>query len=180
MVAKTERDRQALAAQVKDRQVVRRYLALVWGEPMPPEGRIEAPIGRHPVHRKRMAVVQSASARPAITDYRTLLRLGPMSLMEARLVTGRTHQIRVHFAHLRHPLLGDSVYGGRQKRLVEGLPPGLRETVEALSGQALHAYFLAFTHPRTGRELSFFSRPREEMLDVISGAKAANGGSFKG
>lgn len=175
LVAKTEADRMALTAQVKARTVVRRYLALVWGTPEPPQGRIDAPIGRHPVHWKRMAVVQSASAREAVTDYRILLRLGPMTLVEARLRTGRTHQIRVHFAHLRHPLVGDPVYGGRQRRLLEALPEGWRRLVEGLCGQALHAYFLSFRHPRTGKELAFFSPPRQQMLDLISTARDFSG-----
>jgi 23S rRNA pseudouridine1911/1915/1917 synthase len=171
VVAKTEPDQRALASQVKARAVVRRYLALVWGVPDPPAGRLEAPIGRHPIHRKRMAVTESALARQAVTDYRTLLRLGAMTLIEARLVTGRTHQIRVHFAHFRHPVVGDPVYGGGQRRLLEGLPPEVRDIAAALSGQALHAYFLSFAHPRTGRRLNFFSLPRQEIMALIAAAR---------
>ena len=173
VVAKTEFDRKALSAQVKARTATRRYLALVWGEFKPPEGLIEAPIGRHPVDRKRMAVVESG--REAATGYRTLLRLGPMSLVEARLVTGRTHQIRVHFSHLHHPVVGDPVYGGRQRRYLEDLPPELRQAIEGLSGQALHAYFLSFQHPRTGRQLSFSSPPRQDILNLLRAARGDRG-----
>ncbi len=127
----------------------RRYVALVWGT-MPDEGTIDAPIGRDPRDRTRMAVVESASGKPARTHYRTFDRAmwngQPVSAIHCDLETGRTHQIRVHCAHSGHPLLGDPVYGhARGKRSVTPLPDGFQR-------QALHAWRLGLIHPVTGQD----------------------------
>lgn len=140
VVAKTEHAYRHLAAQLKRREMERRYLALVRGVP-PPEGTVDAPIGRDPRRRVRMAVVPDG--RPARTHFRVLEAFGDRyALLEARLETGRTHQIRVHLASIGHPVAGDPLYGGRAGEL-------------GLAGQALHAYRLAFTHPRSGERLAF-------------------------
>ena len=133
----------ALAEKFAGRTTRKTYLALVRGVPTPASGTVEAPIGRHPVHRKKMAVVASPRGRSARTDYRVRQTLrtdaGPASLVECRLHTGRTHQLRVHLKHLGHPILGDVLYGGPR-------PP---------ERQTLHAWKLAFQHPRTGEEREF-------------------------
>jgi 23S rRNA pseudouridine1911/1915/1917 synthase len=140
VVAKNDFTHLALATQLKQRVIFRGYLALVHGSLPAPEGEIDAPIGRHPVHRKKMAVVPKG--RPAQTCYRVLAELGPYTLVQAKLITGRTHQIRVHFQYLGHPVAGDPVYGRAKEPF-------------ALDGQALHATRLGFAHPRTGQKMSF-------------------------
>jgi 23S rRNA pseudouridine1911/1915/1917 synthase len=141
MVAKNDLAHQGLTEQIKEHSVIRRYLALVHGQIQEPAGRIETPVGRHPHDRKKMAVVVMGG-KLAITHYRVLERFRDYTLIEARLETGRTHQIRVHLAYLGHPVAGDPVYGYRRPHL-------------GLTGQALHAGVLGFKHPRTGEELLF-------------------------
>ncbi|OFX28946.1 MAG: hypothetical protein A2Z07_00900 [Armatimonadetes bacterium RBG_16_67_12] len=140
VVAKTEAALRGLQAQIQARRVRRDYLALVWGRLSRAEGAVDAPIGRDPRHRTRMAVV--ASGRRAVTHYRVVERFREATLLELRLQTGRTHQIRVHCASLDHPIVGDPVYGRRPNAW------GLRR-------QALHAFRLAFAHPATGAEVIF-------------------------
>ncbi len=139
VVARTELARQSFTDQLKDRKMSRRYLALAHGR-VASAGSIEAPIGRDPSQRTRMAVVRSSSGKAALTHYvplaQGLLESKVVSLLECRLETGRTHQIRVHLAHVKHPILGDSLYGG-----VRG----------AIERQALHAYRLGFADPADGR-----------------------------
>lgn len=140
VIAKNDFTHLGLSAQLKAGEMVRIYLALVHGRFREGEGEIRAPIGRHPVHRKKMAVVPGG--KPALTYYRVLADFGPYTLVQARLKTGRTHQIRVHFQSLGHPVAGDVVYG-------RGREPF------AIGGQALHAAGIGFTHPRTGQSLRF-------------------------
>ena len=162
VVAKTVQAHEALAAQVASRTVTRRYQALVHGEIPQAEGTITAPIGRHPRHRTKMAVVPGG--REATTRYRVIERFAKFTLIEAGLITGRTHQIRVHLAHLGHPVVGDPLYGGR------------RETL-GLSRQALHAWRLSFTHPVTGRVMSFEAPLPEDIGQVLAGLRAGAEGS---
>ena len=144
LVAKSDYVHSSLTAQLKARTLRREYLALVHGEVRPAVGRIEAPIGRHPRHRKRMAVVPRG--REAITRYRVLACAGPFSLLQVSLETGRTHQIRVHLSFIKHPLVGDPLYGGSSPA---------DPLQQLLQGQALHARRLSFNHPRSGRRFSF-------------------------
>lgn len=139
VAAKNDVAHRSLVRQFAGRSVVKIYLALASGRFARVSGDVEAPIGRHPVHRKKMAVVERG--RPARTGWRVLRKLPGGSLVECTLHTGRTHQIRVHLKHLGHPLLGDEVYGKRGD----------------FPRQMLHAWKLAFTHPRTGAPLSFQS-----------------------
>jgi len=152
VVAKNDQAHLALSAQLKERTMSRRYLALVHGIPTPEQGIIRMPIGRHPFDRKRMAVV--TDGRPATTVYTVLEELGAYSLLKLALETGRTHQIRVHLAAVGHPVVGDRVYGRGRQTL-------------GLAGQALHAGYLSFVHPRTGERLSFRSRPPEDFLCLL-------------
>lgn len=141
VVAKTLAAQADLIQQLQARTVRRHYHALVHGHPGR-TGVVDAPVGRHPVQRTRMAVL--ASGRPARTHYTVVARLGATTLLECRLETGRTHQIRVHMAHLGHPLVGDPVYGGRRKL------PG---PAGGFSRQALHAFRLGLRHPASAEDM---------------------------
>lgn len=152
MVAKNDLAQAGLTAQIKQRTVKRLYLALVHGGIKENTGCIDAPIGRHPGDRKKMAVVEGG--RRAVTHFRVLERFSHYTLIEARLETGRTHQIRVHFAYIGHPVAGDPVYGPKRDDL-------------SLSGQALHAQVLGFNHPRTGAYLEFIAPLPDEMAGVV-------------
>ena len=155
VVAKTDVAQAALAGQFAEHSVERGYQALVWGNPIPPVGRITSPIGRNRHHRTRMAVLRRGG-KAAVTDYKTIRTFGSVaSLVECRLTTGRTHQIRVHLASIGNPVVGDAVYGeGRslQSREVRRPVP-----LAALPGQALHAFLIGFTHPASGQRLRFQS-----------------------
>jgi 23S rRNA pseudouridine1911/1915/1917 synthase len=143
IVAKNDFSHHALAGQLKERCLRREYLALVHGAVAPFSGRINAPIGRHPRHRKRMAVIPGG--REAISRYRVLAVLNRFTLLQVSLETGRTHQVRVHMAYLGHPVVGDPLYGSSAAIT----PPPLSH------GQALHARRIAFTHPRSGNLMEF-------------------------
>ena len=157
VVAKTPVAYASLSSQVARRTVNRTYLALVHGVLPHEERTITAPIGRHPRHRTRMAVVPRG--REAITRYRVLERLARYTLVEAHLVTGRTHQIRVHFAHIGHPVAGDPVYAGRPDEL-------------GIGRQALHAHRLQFVHPASGKEMAFEAPPPADFTAAVERARA--------
>ncbi len=153
VAAKTDAAHRALSAAFARREVERAYQAVVWGMPPRPEGRIEGAIGRHPVDRKRMAVLRRGG-KPALTTYKVLKSFGSVaSLVECRLATGRTHQIRVHMAAVGHPVMGDPVYGRATVVRLKGLGPAARAAVEGLGRQALHATVLGFRHPATGERV---------------------------
>lgn len=141
VVAKNDHAHQGLAAQLKAHTMDRKYLALVHGVVIEPSGTVDAPIGRDPSNRKRMAVVMQHS-KTAVTHYSVLERFRDTTYLEVRLETGRTHQIRVHMVYVKHPVLGDPVYGTRKN------PFGLH-------GQMLHAAHLGFEHPRNGQWMEF-------------------------
>lgn len=167
VAAKNDAAYRSLQRQIQARTAVREYWALVWGCVENDEGRIEAPIGRHPKHRQKMAA-NVPHARNAVTDYQVLERFERMTLVQVRLQTGRTHQVRVHFAHIGHPVVGDPVYGrgGRTSALAQPV----RERVACLHGQALHARRLCFDHPRTGERLEFeapLPGDFSSLLDVL-------------
>jgi 23S rRNA pseudouridine1911/1915/1917 synthase len=165
VVAKNDQAHQALAAQFADHgrtgPLQRGYLAFVWGVPDRPKGTIDAPIDRHPRAREKRAVRKGG--REAITHWEVLERYPGIdgkpvaSLLACRLETGRTHQIRVHLAHIGHPLLGDDLYGPGFKTKAVHLVPEAREVLAALGRQALHAYLLAIEHPTSGESLEFRS-----------------------
>jgi len=181
VVAKTDRAHQALAAQFADHgrsgPLQRGYLALVWGAPERPKGTIDAPVGRHPRSRDRMAV--RPGGRPALTHWQVLERyLGAegkpvASLIACRLETGRTHQIRVHLAHIGHPLMGDAVYGAGFKTKAARLPPAARQALADLARQALHAYLLTVQHPKTGQKLEFRSELPPDLARLRHSLAAA-------
>ncbi|MFQ5985628.1 MAG: RluA family pseudouridine synthase, partial [Alphaproteobacteria bacterium] len=147
VAAKTDAAHHGLAGQFPARALSRGYKAVVWGVPSPLGGTIAGNIGRHPRDRKKMAVL-AKGGKPALTRYRVVRAFGGVaSLVECRLQTGRTHQVRVHLAARGHPVVGDPLYGGRRRRRLKDLEPEIREGVAAFRRQALHAYLLAFRHP---------------------------------
>jgi 23S rRNA pseudouridine1911/1915/1917 synthase len=151
VVAKTPRAHRSLVEQLQARGVHREYRALVSGT-LVSGGTIEAPVGRHPTQRTRMAVV--ADGREAVTHYQILERFPAYTLLAVRLETGRTHQIRVHLSHQRHPLVGDPVYAGRP-RLPKGASPALIAALQSFPRQALHAIRLGLDHPLSGKPMAW-------------------------
>jgi 23S rRNA pseudouridine1911/1915/1917 synthase len=171
VIAKNELALNRLSRQFYERTTDRRYHALVWGSPDPSEGTITGNVGRNLKDRKIMQVFEDESeGKPAITHYRILENLGYISLVECKLETGRTHQIRVHFSHRRHPLFNDQEYGGDQ--ILKGTTftkyqQFIRNCFRILPRQALHAKSLAFDHPVTGKRLCFESELPDDMAQVI-------------
>jgi len=172
VVAKTDAAHQGLADLFADHgrtgSLKRAYLALVWGGFDASVGKVDAPIGRHPRQREKMATVQEERGRHAVTYWRVEEALGPATLVSCELETGRTHQIRVHMAWIGHPLLGDSVYGAGFKTKAGLLGEGAKTALDALGRQALHAAALGFEHPITGEPLYFESRPPEDFARLVS------------
>ncbi|HJD13482.1 MAG TPA: RluA family pseudouridine synthase [Candidatus Ruminococcus avistercoris] len=152
VVCKTDLAHQSLAAQLKEHSITRRYRAVVHHNIREDEGTVDAPIGRHPVDRKKMAV-NYRNGKRAVTHYRVLERFGDYTYIECRLETGRTHQIRVHMSHIGHPLLGDEIYGPAKCPF-------------RLQGQCLHAMVLGFLHPVTGEYLEF-TAPLPEYFEQL-------------
>jgi 23S rRNA pseudouridine1911/1915/1917 synthase len=168
VAAKTDRAHARLSAQLADRTLSRRYLAIAWGRTQN-AGHIDAPLGRSPADRKKMAVV--AGGRQAITDYAFLQPVGAYaSLIRCTLHTGRTHQIRVHMAHIGHPLVGDPLYGGRSSRGAKRSDPILA----AFPRQALHAVQIGFIHPATGARMEFTSELPTDLAALIARASEQN------
>ena len=155
------------------RRVRREYDAVVMGV-IPSGGTVRAAIGRHPRDRVKMTVL--AKGRPAVTHYRVLERFAQHTHLRVKLETGRTHQIRVHMSHIRHPVLGDPVYGGRSQRGV-GLSEALRQLIANFPRQALHARELEFVHPVTGAPLTFTREPPEDMQQLLAALRAHSRGA---
>jgi len=155
----------ALSRMLQDREFRRIYTAIVWGRPEPESGTIEAPLGRHPRKPTLRAVV--TDGKPAVTHYETEERYDFLTKLRITLQTGRTHQVRVHLAHVGHHVFGDPTYGGREERL-RGFSPEIRQTARRLLGefdrQALHAGRLEFDHPATGERLRFEIPPPEDFI----------------
>lgn len=152
MVCKNDIAHRDLAAQLKEHSITRRYIALVRDNIVEDEGTVDAPIGRHKTERKKMAI-NYANGKHAVTHYRVLERFGQYTLIECQLETGRTHQIRVHMTSIRHPLVGDTVYGGDKQPFT-------------LQGQCLHAKVLGFIHPTT-KEYMEFEAPLPEYFEQL-------------
>lgn len=175
VVAKTEDAYLTLVEALRERTVTRVYQLIVWGDPGPADGIIDLPIGRDSKDRKRMAVVRGPGGKVARTHWRVLERYGLATCVQARLETGRTHQIRVHMAALRHPVVGDPVYGGRVKKMLS-LRQSERSLADALlrllRRQALHAAELEFLHPATGERLHFRSELPTDMREALERLRA--------
>jgi 23S rRNA pseudouridine1911/1915/1917 synthase len=184
VVAKTDAAHRALseafAAHGSDGVLERAYLAILWGVPPRTRGRIDAPLGRSSRDRTARAVVSETQpdARYAVTNYLVRQRYGEdagkavASLVECRLETGRTHQIRVHMAHIGHPLVGDPEYGKAFRTKANILPEPLRSDVIGFGRQALHAWLLAFAHPVTGQKMRFEAPPPADMEKLLAGFAA--------
>jgi 23S rRNA pseudouridine1911/1915/1917 synthase len=184
VVAKTDRAHRALAAEFADHgrsgALERSYLALVWGAPPRTKGTISAPVGRHPTSRIKMAVLAAGKGRDAVTHYHVLAtfgraggdRQGPVaSLVECTLETGRTHQVRVHLAHIGTPVIGDPLYGQGFKTKLTLLPEPLRGKLALLHRQALHAARLSFTHPVSGTLLKFNRDLPPDLAEIVQAFK---------
>ncbi len=178
VVAKTDHAHKSLAAQFADHgrtgPLERGYVAIAWGVPVRGVGTVNAPLARSVRNREKIEVKREGAigAKEAITHYQVMETYGPeekpiASLIECRLETGRTHQIRVHMAHIGHPLVGDRAYGSGFLTKTALLPEPARELAEGLRRQALHAYLLGFEHPETGEEMSFESDPPEDMQALM-------------
>lgn len=157
-VAKSDIAHAGLSAQIADHSFTREYLAVAYGNIKDDERTIDAPIGRHKVDRKRMCVTQQ-NGKPAVTHIKVLERFGDFTYISCRLETGRTHQIRVHLAHIGHPIAGDDVYGPKK-------------VITALGGQCLHAYRLGFIHPVTGEYLEFTADPPASFTTFLNKCRA--------
>ena len=166
VVAKNTAAHDHLTAQFKSRKVQKTYLALVYGEMRTDAGVISAPIGRHPVHRKRMST-QSSKSRPAETYWKVNDRFEGLTLLEFNLKTGRTHQIRVHCATINHPIVGDLVYGGHKAK--SKLPKPVAVILKAASRQMLHAWRLGLSHPTSNNKLTFEAPLPEDFMEIING-----------
>jgi len=164
VVARSLRAHTALVEQLQARRIEREYVAVVNGV-LVAGGTVDAPIGRHPVDRQRMAV--TAGGKPAVTHYRVMRRFRVHTLSRVKLETGRTHQIRVHMAHIRFPLLGDPVYGGRL-RLPPNAAPSCIAVLQNFHRQALHAERLALTHPATGEWLEWRAELPADLAELLA------------
>ena len=175
LVAKRDAAHRTLAASLQAHQIERRYAALVWGVLREESGRIEAPIGRHPKNRKKMAVI--ADGRAAATNFKVAERCPFTTFVKCQLETGRTHQIRVHLAHIGHPVFGDPVYGGRDQ--ARGVRPEYRRQanwmLSLIKRQALHAQKLRFAHPTTGEMMEFTAPLPEDFQAVLEAARMESG-----
>jgi 23S rRNA pseudouridine1911/1915/1917 synthase len=162
VAAKTEAAHRALSRDFAARRIARAYAAIVWGVPVPPAGEIVGNIGRSMSNRKKMAMVADSRGKPAVTRYRVEHAFADKAaLIECRLMTGRTHQIRVHLSHRGHPLIGDPVYGGRAGRAFS------HSVAAAFPRQALHARHLGFSHPASGEYLAFDSDLPSDMAELL-------------
>ena len=168
VAAKTDTAHRVLVEQFAGRRVERAYLAVVWGLPGASVGELTGNIGRSPRNRKKMTVL-STGGRPAVTRYRVqrVLAGGLAAVLECRLLTGRTHQIRVHLSDAGHPVIGDPIYGRARRERLRRLPGAARANIEALTRQALHARTLGFRHPTTGEWLAFESKLPSDIMGLI-------------
>jgi 23S rRNA pseudouridine1911/1915/1917 synthase len=168
VVAKHDRAHHGLAAQFAEHSIERVYNAVVWGVPLPRHGQVEGPIGRNPADRKKMAIV--GGGKPALTYFRVIDAFGDYaSLVECRLATGRTHQIRVHMTSIGHPLVGDQLYGkGRHKGRA---PEPEKSLLTAFPRQALHARTLGFEHPISSKKLLFESNIPKDFNELVNSLK---------
>jgi 23S rRNA pseudouridine1911/1915/1917 synthase len=167
VAAKTDLAHRALSLSFRWRTTDKRYLAVVYGAPKTGEGVVDAPIARHPTERKRMAVVPGG--RPARTLWWVRERFDGATLIECRLVTGRTHQVRVHMAHIGHALVGDPTYSGRQWRTIEN--PRTAAACRDFPRQALHAWKLTITHPDSGEPMTFEAPLPADIETLLAGLR---------
>lgn len=164
VAAKNDKAHLSLTKQFKERIIKKKYIALVWGVVKDDEGIIDMPIGRHISHRQKMSVA-AKRGRTAVTHYKVLKRFSHFTLLEIRIETGRTHQIRVHLSAIHHPVVGDNVYG--KKTIPSFLSSDVRTKVQGLKRQALHSAVLGFKHPETDEYMEFNSPLPDDMASII-------------
>lgn len=166
LAAKNDVAHERLSDQFRDRLVFKMYVALVYGRLSRERGEIEERIGRSPRNRTRMAVLKGGAGRPAHTIFEVARRYQDFTLLDVRIKTGRTHQIRVHLAHIGHPVVGDSAYGGSRDSSIQNVMT--RRAVESLGRHFLHSAKLVFAHPRTGEQLEFTSLLPQELDGLLA------------
>lgn len=171
VAARTDKSYHSLVGQFKDRRTSRKYLALVWGCMKTDKGTIDIAIGRDSVHRKKIST-KARVKREAVTKYKVLKTFPLISLLELKLETGRTHQIRVHLAEVKHPVVGDQVYGKRD--IPPALPKAAADKLKGIKRQMLHAATLGFTHPSTGEWMEFSAPPPPDMAGLITALEGAS------
>lgn len=167
VIAKTPLALKSLTHQIKKRTMVREYQCVVYGTFIS-GGKVDAPIDRHPMQRKRMAIVETG--RPAVSHYRIAEKFPALTLLSIKLETGRTHQIRVHMAHIRHPVVGDPVYGGRVQ-LAKNMTPALIQALRQFKRQALHAFALGFEHPESKEHMRWEAPMPDDMRALVNALK---------
>jgi len=165
VIAKDTTTHEHLAKQFFNHSVSRIYQAIVWGVPIPLEGMINKPLGRHPKNRKKIAIREDGKS--AVTHWKVIKSFHYLSHLQCRLETGRTHQIRVHLSSMGHPLLGDTLYGSF-RQFAGKFPEELRTQLRKTEGQALHAGSLGFVHPKTGEWLEYHSDLPEDMKNLLA------------
>ncbi|MCX8515695.1 MAG: RluA family pseudouridine synthase, partial [Alphaproteobacteria bacterium] len=174
VVAKNDLAHQRLSAAFSARHIRRRYIALAWGlmaEPLTPGniGIINQPLGRNPHNRLQIGIVPpEKGGRLAETHYRILQKTHGVTLLECRLMTGRTHQIRAHLTHLHNPLVGDAIYGAKARQPVKDVPADAATALTTFPRQCLHAFELGFNHPRTGQPMHFLAPPPKDMMTLFT------------
>lgn len=171
VVAKNNQAHVHLAEQIESRNLVRKYKALAWGMVKQTVGIINMPIGRSTSDRKRMTTLKNGGGKSAITHYKVveIIHGGLFSLVECKLETGRTHQIRVHMSHIGHSIVGDQTYGNNSRK-IHGCPENLKEELLKMDHQALHSFYMSFEHPKTGKIMEFEQNLPEDyqsLLDYI-------------
>jgi 23S rRNA pseudouridine1911/1915/1917 synthase len=169
VVAKNDVSHERLSDQFRDRQVFKMYIALVYGRMSQEHGEIDARIGRSPHNRTRMSVLRGGAGRTAHTIFNVAERHQDFTLLNVQIKTGRTHQIRVHLAHIGHPVVGDSTYGGGRENSIRD--PEIRRVVQSLGRQFLHSAELAFTHPRSAERLKFTAALPGELATFLLGIR---------
>jgi 23S rRNA pseudouridine1911/1915/1917 synthase len=165
VAAKSDDAHRQLSAQFEKHEVQKKYLALVWGDTKDKQGEIVKPVGRHTIDRKKMST-NTKRGKEALTFWKVIERFDVATLLEVEIKTGRTHQIRVHLSDLRYPVIGDAVYGSAANRMRDIANPALKEMIKAFSRQALHAAYLSFVHPLTGKRVEFNADMPKDLADL--------------
>jgi 23S rRNA pseudouridine1911/1915/1917 synthase len=167
VAAKSDDAHRQLSAQFEKHEVQKKYLALVWGNTKDKQGEIVKPVGRHTIDRKKMST-NTKRGKEAITFWKVIERYGVATLLGVEIKTGRTHQIRVHLSDLRYPVVGDTVYGNAANRMRDIANPELKAQIKAFNRQALHAAYLSFVHPLTGKRVEFNADMPEDMANLCA------------
>ena len=173
VAAKSDDAHRRLSAQFEKHEVKKKYLALVWGDPKDKQGEIVKPVGRHTVDRKKMST-NTKRGKEAITFWRVIERYGVATLLEVEIKTGRTHQIRVHLSDLRYPIIGDAVYGSAANRMRDIANADLKAQIKTLNRQALHAAYLSFVHPLTGKRVEYNADMPKDLIDLCAQLRLVN------